>query len=290
MKEFLDVFVFKPKKTERMIIFGLKMSFAFCYSIWIYKSFGFKDIVEQITDINKLKYFLFDGHFILFVFLFLLLYSLFFKFSTKLFSLIGKISMWVAHPLLIIILNILTLVVSLIFWPIFRKFLYRPFTKIIDDNEPLTHIQSFIKWFFLKADILTSPEQKIHSSKEASRLLKEIRNELIENGDKIYNNIHTRFMLGLLLYIYYFYNLHPIYENVPYLDKFIFIFCLITILIQLFLYWVYSHFRIIYFLFIWTYRGIHRQDLQVKLDSLNVLLDGMQSMNKESDVNSDDKK
>lgn len=272
-----------------MIIFGLKIAFAFCYSIWIYKSFGFKDIIEQITDIDKLKYFLLDGHFILFVFLVLLLYSVFFKLSTRLFSIAGTVSMWLTRPVILILLNVLSLIIYFIAWPFYGKFLYKPYFKLIDENEPLTHMQGLIKWFFLKAEILTSPEQKIHSSKEAARLLKEIRYELIENGDKIYNKIHTRFMLGLLLYIYYFFHLHSIYENVPYLDKFIFIFCLITILIQLFLYWGYSHFRVIYFFFIWMYRGIHKQDLQVKIDSLNVLLDAMQAMNME--VNgTDDKK
>ncbi len=263
MKEFLDIFIFKPKRTERMIIFVLKVSFAFCYAIWIYKHFGFLDIVDQITSIDKLKYFLFDGHFILFTFLFLLLYFLFFKFSTIVFSMVGMLSMWLVKIASKIVLNILVFALSLIFWPFLREFKYRPFWKIIDTVKPLNDIGNFIKWFFLKIGILKSPEQKIHSSKEAAKLLKEIRTEIIENGDRIYNKIHTRFVFGILLYALYFYYLHPNY-NVSYLDQFIFYFCLITVSLQLLTYWAYNHFRIIYYVYLLGYRDIHRQEIGVK--------------------------
>jgi hypothetical protein len=261
MKEFLDIFIFKPKRTERMIIFILKVSFAFCYSIWTYKYYGHTDIVEQITDINKLKYFLFDGHFILFIFLFLLLYFIFFKFSTILFSASGMLSMWVFQAASRIILNVLAFLLSLIAWPFIRKFNYRPFWKILKNNEPLNQIGGIFKWLFLKAGLLKSPEQRIHSSKEATKLLKEMKIEIIENGDRIYNKMHMRFVFVVLLYIFYFYGVHAWYKSIPHLDGFIYYFCLVVLLLQLLSYWAYNHFRIIYYIFIVAYRDIHRNDV-----------------------------
>lgn len=270
MKEFLDIFIFKPKRTERMIIFALKVSFTFCYCIWIYKYFGVTDIVEQITNTDKLKYFLFNGHFILFIFLFLLLYFIFFKLSTFIFSFLGVLSMWVIEFILKLGLNVFVFATSLILWPFLRQFKYRPFWKIVDEIKPLYDIGNFIKWFFLKIGILKSPEQKIHSSKEAAKLLKEIRTEIVDNGDRIYNKIHMRFIFGILLYCFYFHYLHPIY-NTPYIDKFIFYFCLITVSIQLFVYWVYNHFRVIYYIYLLGYRDIHHQEVFIK--SLSEVLD-----------------
>ncbi len=273
MKEFLDIFIFKPKRTERMIIFVLKASFAFCYAIWIYKYLGFADIVDQITDMAKLKHFLFDGHFILFIFLFLLLYFVFFKFSTVIFSAIGMISMWLANIISKIILNVLVFVLAVIFWLPLKGFKYRPFWKIIDTIKPLNDIGNLIKWVFLKVGVLKSPEQKIHSSKDAAKILKELRAEIVENGDRIYTKIHTRFVFGILLYGLYFYYLHPGYD-VHYVDQFIFYFCLITVFLQLLTYWAYNHFRIIYYIYLLGYRDIHRQEIYMK--SLSELLNRME--------------
>lgn len=282
MKEFLDIFIFQPKKTERMVVFVLKASFAFCYSIWVYKYLGCNDIIEQITNIDSLNYFLFNGHFILFIFLFLLLYFLFFKFSTTIFSIIGIMSMWILQVAFKFILNVLAFIFSLIAWPKLRSFKYKPFWKIMKDNEPLNDIGYFIKWIFLKAGILKSPEQKIHSSKEASELLKEMKDELIDNRDKVYDKIHTRFILGVLLYVFYFYYLHDNYQKLPYVDNFIFYFCLITILLQLLSYWAYNHSRVLYYVCLLSYRGIHRQDLFSKpLEELLVEFQETEEMSKE---------
>ncbi len=262
MKEFFDVFIFKPKRTERMVLFVLKVAFAFCYSVWIYKSNGFITIVEDITSWEKLKYFLLDGHFILFIFLFLLLYFLFFKASATVFSIVGVISMGLFIFFSRIILNLIAFAFSLLFWPFIREFLYSPFWKIRKDNEPLQEIGNGLKWFFLKVGVLRSPEQRIHSSKEAVKFLKEMRTEIIDHSERIYSKIHLRFVLGVLLYIFYFYYLSPDYSSVPFLNEFIFYFCLITILLQLLFYWAYNYFRSIYYCCLTAYREIHRSDVQ----------------------------
>lgn len=272
MKDFLDIFIFKPKKTERIILFILKVAFVVCYAIWIYELCGFVNIVEQITVFEKLKVFILEGHFILFIFLCLLLYFVFYKATVWIFEPIGRVCAFLLSAAVKIFLNALSFVIALIAWPFLKKFIFTIKWKITT-NDLLEMPIKFFRWLFLKAGLLQTREQKIHSSKRARKMLAEIKTELVENGDRVLSKIHLRFVLTILLYCLYFYKIHDEYEAVPYLDRFIFWFCTINCIIQLIAYWFYIHFRVIYYLNLIMFRGIHREELAVEKAFENVLLE-----------------
>ncbi len=268
MKEFLDIFIFKPRRTERIIIFSLKVLFATCFSVLIYKRYGKIDIVDQITDLDRLKYFVLDGHLILFAFLFLFLYFLFFKATSLPFRLLGELFIFIVRWSLVIVGNILVLILQIIFFPFFRKWEYKPMRfKFNNDNKELISIPltKWIKDLFVKAGILKSKKQKIHSSKNIKEALQFLKKELIENKYKMFNKIHDRFILGFLLCLFYTVELHSQYINQPYLKEIVWSFCLLNAMAQLCSFWLYKNVKIIYWFYLMSVRNIHQEEVHRSL-------------------------
>lgn len=118
MKEILELFIYKPKKTEKIVITSLKLLFALCFTIWAYSLIGVKDITDQVVTLEKLKPFILNGHIILFLFVYYLLYQTFFNYSKYAFSLIGKISYWIMRLAYYLTFSLaLDFIFSLIAWP-----------------------------------------------------------------------------------------------------------------------------------------------------------------------------
>lgn len=265
-----------------MVIFVLQVLFALTYSVWIYQYFGVADIVGKITDINKLKHFIFNGHCLLFIFLFMLLYFVFFKLLPLIIQVLEELALLVIKVAGVILLNILIFVLAIIFWYKTKTFRYRPFWKISDKNEKnpysfsLKRLGRFYKWVYLKAGILRSPEQKIRSSKEAARMLKEMRKQMIDSAEKVFDRIQTRFIFGMLLYVLYFYSLKADYNFPSFVNDLIFGFCIINSLVQFLAYCFYKNFRISYYFLLIGHRDIHRRDISGS-DLLTMIDDAIQA-------------
>jgi|SRR6185312_2602561 len=259
MKEFLDIFIFKPKKTERIILFSLKIIFALCYSIWIYKYYALTDLIEVLTNLDKLKIFLVKGLFIPFVFLFLLLYFIFFSISEILFVIVGWLFSKLLYIPFFIALNLLDIFISFILCFFTKKFVYKPFYKIKKFRLNNNGGGIAFRYMFYKVGILKTKHQKFRE-KDRLQKMRELKKILIMDKEKIFYKIYIRFIFAVLLYIFYFFNLKSILST-PFFDAFIYWFCLVLAILQLTFYILYTKFRTFYFMGIFSFRAMHEYDL-----------------------------
>jgi hypothetical protein len=265
MKEILELFIYKPKKTERIVITSLKLLFALCFTIWAYCLIGVKNITEQVVTLEKLKPFILNGHIILFLFVYYLLYQLFFYYSRYAFSLIGRISYWVMRLVYYLAFSvILDFVFSLIAWPFIKKFKFKlSVTPSINDGFFAFFYKRF-KWLMHKGKIMRSKEQRMRSSKELSDVIKRMKVILIKGSDEIYNQMHTMFMFTVLFCVFYFFYIKETSQLIPIVDTIVLWACVIIGSFQIFLYWLYTNFRLIYYFYLLIYRGFHKQEVLEK--------------------------
>jgi hypothetical protein len=264
MKEVLEILVYKPKKAEKIAVQTLKLLFTFSYTVLLYKLVGITSIVEEFISYDKLKVFIFSGNILLFLMVFYVLYEVFFYYLTGVFSLIGTVSYWIFIVTFFVTLNLLALFFSIIFLFFMQGFKYKPFYKLNMEDGFYEHYSKFFKSFLARKRLLKSKEQRLRSSKELTELMKEIRKVMIDEPKSAFNNLFTNFMFISLWTCYYFIYIKGFYGLPEYVDKIMFVVFLIIGGFQLFLYWIYRNYRVVYKLYLLIYRKTHQREILEK--------------------------
>ncbi len=262
MKELIELFIYKPKKTERIIITCLKLLFALCYTTWAYSLIGVENITDQVVTLEKLKPFILNGHVILFLFVFYLLYQLFFNYSSWVFSLIGKISYLIARIVYYIVFSlIIDFIFSLIAWPFTKQFRFELRRKPNIEDGFFAFSYKFFKKLMHKGKLLKSKEQRVRSSKQLADTMKKMKEVMIEGSEEVFKHIHTVFMFSLLFCVFYFFYIREVASINAVMDKIVLWTCIVIGSFQILLYWLYRNFRLLYYFYLLLYRGFHKQDV-----------------------------
>lgn len=198
MKDLLEMFIYKPKKTEKLIIASIKFLFSLCFSIWIFETIGLTDIIQHLTEREKLKLFIFKGYIILFALCFYLLYQVFFNISSYIFAFVASVSYYLFRVALYITGKIFDFLLALIKWPFIKKFnfTFKPNVNIYDDGF-FSFIFKIAKKILVKAELMKSTEQSIISSKKLYNITTLFK-EALANKHIIFNRIHVIFMFSVL--------------------------------------------------------------------------------------------